>query len=148
MLIKIGKCCHPIPGDEVVGIVNTGKGIAIHTRDCIIAQQVMNSAPGKVVPVKFVPSGTLYETKVRVFIEDKPGMLAEVSSKIADTKTNITSAVTRTVSGKAILDFTVQVKDIKQLEKVLSSIRSVKGVLNVKRIKREKFRKFKVSQQG
>ena len=148
MLIKIGKCCHPIPGDEVVGIVNTGKGIAIHTRDCIIAQQVMSSAPGKVVPVKFVPSGTLYETKVRVFIEDKPGMLAEVSSKIADTETNITSAVTRTVSGKAILDFTVQVKDIKQLEKVLSSIRSVKGVLNVKRIKREKFRKFKVSQQG
>ncbi len=145
MLIRIGKCCHPIPGDEVVGIVNTGKGIDIHTKDCIVAQQVMGSAPGKVVPVKFVPSNALYETKIRVFIEDKPGMLAEVSSRIADTKTNITSAVTRTVSGKAILDFTVQVKDTKQLEKVLSSIRSVKGVLNVKRIKREKFRKFKVS---
>ena len=145
MLITVGKCCHPIPGDEVVGVVNTGKGIAIHTKDCFVAQQVLNSAPGKVVPVRFVPSNTLYEAKIRVFIEDRPGMLAEVSSRIADAKTNITGAVTRTVSGKAILDFTVQVKDTVQLEKVISSIRSVKGVLNVKRVKREKFRKFKVS---
>ncbi len=145
MLITVGKCCHPIPGDEVVGVVNTGKGIAIHTKDCFVAQQVLNSAPGKVVPVRFVPSNTLYEAKIRVFIEDRPGMLAEVSSRIADAKTNITGAVTRTVSGKAILDFTVQVKDTAQLEKVISSIRSVKGVLNVKRVKREKFRKFKVS---
>ncbi|WP_456484845.1 RelA/SpoT family protein [Desulfurobacterium sp.] len=138
MLVTLAKCCHPLPGDDVVGIVSKGKGIVVHTKNCVVAQQVLESAPGRVLSIEFKPSDKLYPAKIRVFVEDRPGMLAAVSAKIADTKTNIASAYTRTIGGKAILDFTLQVKDVSQLQKVINAIKSTKGVINVKRIKREK----------
>ncbi|SNR75134.1 RelA/SpoT family protein [Desulfurobacterium atlanticum] len=138
ILVNLGKCCNPLPGDEVIGVVTKGRGIVVHTINCVVAQQIMESSPGRILTVNFKPSDKLYQAKIRVFIEDRPGMLAAVSSKIGDTKTNIIGAYTRTIGGRAILDFTVQVKDKTQLEKVMNAIKMTKGVLNVKRIRREK----------
>jgi len=140
ILVNLAKCCNPLPGDSVIGVVSKGKGIIVHTKNCIVAQQIEESSPGRVIDVNFKSSDKLYQAKVRVFIEDKPGMLASVSAKIGDTKTNIIGAYTRTIGGKAILDFIIQVKDKTQLEKVMKAIKSTKGIINVKRIQREKIK--------
>ena len=141
IMVSLGTCCHPLPGDKVIGIVNSGKGIVIHTANCIVAKQIAESAPGKLVKVDFLPSDKVYNAKIRVSIEDKPGMLANISSAIAKLKINIVAVQTRSLSGKAILDFVVQVKSRDELQKVIQTIKNVKGVLTIKRIYREKVQK-------
>ncbi len=141
IMVSLGTCCHPLPGDKVIGIVNSGKGIVIHTANCIVAKQIAESAPGKLVKVDFLPSDKVYNAKIRVSIEDKPGMLANISSAIAKLKINIVAVQTRSLSGKAILDFVVQVKSRDELQKVIQTIKNVRGVLTVKRIYREKVQK-------
>ncbi len=141
IMVSLGTCCHPLPGDKVIGIVNSGKGIVIHTANCIVAKQIAESSPGKLVKVEFLPSDKVYNAKIRVSIEDKPGMLANISSAIAKLKINIVAVQTRSLSGKAILDFVVQVKSRDELQKVIQTIKNVKGVLTIKRIHREKVQK-------
>ena len=141
IMVSLGTCCHPLPGDKVIGIVNSGKGIVIHTANCIVAKQIADSAPGKLVRVDFLPSDKVYNAKIRVSVEDKPGMLANISSAIAKLKINIASVQTKSISGRAILDFIVQVKSRDELQKVIQTIKNVKGVLTVKRIHREKVQK-------
>ena len=139
VMVSLAECCHPLPGDEVVGVVNSGKGIVIHTANCIVAKQIAESAPGKVVNVDFQPSERVYNAKIRVSVEDRPGMLANVSSVIAKFKINITYVgVRRSSSGRAVMDFIVQVRSREELEKVLRSIKNIKGVIAAKRIYRER----------
>ncbi|TCK04698.1 RelA/SpoT family protein [Phorcysia thermohydrogeniphila] len=139
VMVSLADCCHPLPGDEVVGVVNSGKGIVIHTANCIVARQIEESAPGKVVSVEFEPSNRVYNAKVRVSVEDRPGMLANVSSAIAKFKINIASVnVRRSSTGRAVMDFILQVKSREELENVLRAIKNVKGVIAAKRIYRER----------
>jgi len=139
--VTLGRCCHPLPGDQVVGVVNSGQGIVIHTKDCIVARQVMESSPGKVVSIEFLPSEKVYPAKLRVSVEDKPGMLAEISSVVSKHNVNIASVKTFTASGKAVLDFILQVKSKDEFNKVLSAVRGVKGVISAKRVHREKVKR-------
>ncbi len=138
VVVTLASCCHPLPGDKVVGVVSSGKGIVIHTRNCIVVRQIMESSPGKIVQVEFLPSDKTYNAKLRVSVEDKPGMLANVTSVIAKMKINIVSSVSRSVSGRGVLDFVVQVKSREELQNVIRAIKQVKGVISVKRIYREK----------
>jgi len=144
--ISLAKCCHPLPGDEVVGVVNSGRGIVIHTKDCIIARQVEESSPGKIVQVNFVPSGKLYPAKLRVSVEDKPGMLAEVSAIISRHNVNIDSVKSRKANGKTVLDFVLLVKSREEFEKVLSAVKGAKVVLSAKRVRRESKKKRRKSE--
>ncbi len=139
VMVFLADCCHPLPGDRVVGVVDSGKGIVIHTENCVVVRQVAESAPGKVIDVEFSPSDRVYNAKVRVSVEDRPGMLAEVSAAIAKLKVNIAEAKTRSLgaTGRAVLDFILQVKSREELLEVLKAIKNVKGVIAAKRIYRE-----------
>ncbi|WP_457678087.1 RelA/SpoT family protein [Thermovibrio sp.] len=139
--VSLGKCCHPLPGDRVIGVVNTGKGIVIHTEDCIVVRQVKVSSPGKLVKVNFLPSDKVYPAKLRVVVEDRPGMLALVSNEIARLNINISDVKSRKARDKTILDFVVQVKSREEFNKVLNAVRGLKGVISAKRVHREKFKK-------
>jgi len=146
VMVSLADCCLPLPGDEVVGVVNSGKGIVIHTANCIVARQIAESAPGKVVRVEFEPSNRVYNAKVRVSVEDRPGMLANVSSAIAKFKINIASvSVRRSSTGRAVMDFVLQVKSKEDLESVLRAIRNVKGVIAAKRIYRQRLKQEALS---
>ncbi len=139
VMVFLANCCHPLPGDKVVGVVDSGKGIIIHTENCVIVKQIAESAPRKIISVVFSPSDKVYKAKVRVSVEDRPGMLAEVSAAIAKLKVNIAEAKTKSLgaTGRAVLDFIVQVKSKNELSEVLKAIRNVKGVIAAKRIYRE-----------
>jgi GTP pyrophosphokinase len=144
VMVSLASCCHPLPGDRVVGVVNSGKGIVIHTANCTVARQVAESSPGRIVRVDFLPSDRLYNAKVRVSVEDKPGMLASVSSAIAKFKINIASVGTRkSHSGWTVMDFVLQVKSRDELTKVIQAIKGVKGVIAVKRTHSERARSGK-----
>ena len=141
LAVSLGRCCHPLPGDEVVGIVNSGQGIVIHTKDCIVARQVMESSPGKVLKVDFLPSDKLYLAKLRVSVIDKPGMLTAVSSVISKLNINIAEVKSRKVKDKSVMDFVLQVRSKDEFNQVLNAVRGVKGVISAKRVHREKPKK-------
>ncbi len=136
--VSLASCCHPLPGDRVVGVINSGKGVVIHTVNCTVVRQIRESSPGKLVKVNFIPSDRVYPAKIRVSTEDRPGMLAEVSAAISKQEINIKSVNTRSVSGRAVLDFVVEVKSREELQKLLNAIRGIKGVIAAKRIQRER----------
>jgi len=136
--VSLATCCHPLPGDRVVGVINTGKGVVIHSANCIVVRQIRESSPGKLIKVNFVPSEAVYPAKIRVSTVDQPGMLAEVSAVISKQNINIKSVTTRSVSERAVLDFVVEVKSREELQTLLNAIRSVKGVIAAKRILRER----------
>ena len=138
--VSLANCCHPLPGDRVVGVINSGKGIVIHTANCVVVRQVRESSPGKILKVEFLLSERVYPAKIRVSAEDRPGMLAEISSAISKHDINIRNVSTRSVSGRAVLDFIVDVKSREELQKVINSIRSVKGVIAAKRVQRERIK--------
>ena len=138
IMVSLASCCHPLPGDKVVGVVSSGKGIVIHTKNCVVVRQIMESSPGKIVQVEFLPSDRAYNAKLRVSVEDKPGMLASVTSVIAKMKINIVSSMSRSISGRGVIDFVVQVKSRDELQEVIRAIKQVKGVISVKRIYRER----------
>jgi len=138
LAVDFGRCCYPLPGDEVVGIVNSGQGIVIHTRDCIVARQVMESSPGKVLKVDFLPSDELYPAKLRVSVIDRPGMLSAVSSAISKLNINIAEVKSRKVKDKSVMDFVLQVRSKDEFNQVLNAVKGVKGVISAKRVHRGK----------
>jgi GTP pyrophosphokinase len=131
LLCHTAKCCKPIPGDEIIGIITKGKGITIHMKDCENAKKILNEHPEKKVDIRWREGicDAYYNVALRVISEDRPGLLAEVSSAIASQKSNITNANVRTrADGKAINDFTISIKDKNHLDKIISAIKTIKGV--------------------
>ncbi len=137
ILTTIAKCCCPIPGDEIIGVILKGKGISIHAKDCPNIKHILEKEPERIITAVWNKDNIkpIFPAFVRVISEDRPGLLAEMSAAIASTKTNISSAKIRTRrDGKAINDFKVNVKDVEHLNKIISNLRKVKGVDSVSRI--------------
>lgn len=136
ILSHISKCCLPLPGDEIVGIITKGKGIGIHRKKCPYVKQTLEQSPEKVVNVVWGNNiKHVYNSEIKVFTEDKPGILASVSNSIANAKSNITSAMVKTLkSGNAIIDFKLQVKNKEHLLNIIKSIKNTPGVISVHRV--------------
>ncbi|HIE59292.1 MAG TPA: bifunctional (p)ppGpp synthetase/guanosine-3',5'-bis(diphosphate) 3'-pyrophosphohydrolase, partial [Hydrogenothermaceae bacterium] len=135
------KCCKPIPGDEITGIITKGKGITIHIKDCPNVKNILKEHPEKKVDIKWREdlSEAFYNAALRVISENRPGLLAEVSSAIASQKSNISNANIRIrADGKAINDFIISIKNKDHLDKVLSAIKTVKGVNEAFRLQKTK----------
>ncbi len=136
MLIHLSKCCNPVPGDKVVGFITRGRGVSIHTADCPNVGE-LSFDKERLVEVSwgdFQPGA--HAVKIVVKTEDKPGLLANVSSSISATEANITHAeVVVNENHEATLSFTVDIKDVEHLNRVIKNIETVNGVLDVRRVK-------------
>ncbi len=136
LLIKFAHCCDPVPGDAIKGFISRGRGLIIHTADCPNAINLGLDSE-RCVDVEWdVKSEGKHLAMISVQTKDKLGMLALVSSVIADNGANITDATLRTDSDKrGYIYITVEVADTAQLQKVMNSVRQKKGVLRVERVR-------------
>jgi len=133
---RIAKCCSPIPGEPIVGIIRRRGGLSIHHTDCAKVKDVPDEM--KVVVEWGRGSGIEMEAVLQVVGIDRPGLLADISSNISKHKVNITDLkMWRNKVGNAEGRFKLAVRDISELKKVIDSIESVPGVLYVKRLGRE-----------
>lgn len=136
MLIHLSKCCNPVPGDKVVGFITRGRGVSIHTVDCPNVGELTFDKE-RLVEVSwgdFQPGA--HAVKISVRTEDKPGLLANVSSSISAAEANITHAEAITGDDKqATLNFTIDIKDVEHLNRIIKNIEVISGVLDVKRVK-------------
>jgi guanosine-3',5'-bis(diphosphate) 3'-pyrophosphohydrolase len=137
LLVTRARCCNPVRGEEIVGYITRGKGVTVHARRCSNVQQLMVN-PERVVEVEWAgetDASAAYAVRLLVITENRTGMIADVTNAIKDIKTNIRSSnASVSQDDRGRIEVTVEVFDLKHLDKVMSSIRKVPGVLDVDRV--------------
>jgi GTP pyrophosphokinase len=136
MLIHLSKCCSPVPGDKVIGFITRGRGVSIHTADCPNVGE-LTFDKDRLIEVSWGDLQTAaHAVKISVRTQDKPGLLASVSSSISATEANITHAeVSIGEDLEATLNFTIDIKDVDHLNRIIKNIEGINGVLGVRRVK-------------
>jgi len=134
IVVRYAGCCNPLPGDKVVGFITRGRGVTIHTSDC---KNIMDDDPNRKVEVEWDSAKEyIYPVRIRIYSEDKKGLLADISNSITSNKANITNArVETTDEKKAIGTFEVEIRDLDHLKKVIKGLEKVKGVHRVERMR-------------
>lgn len=134
-MVRVMKCCHPIPGDDIVGYLTRGRGVSVHRVGCVR----LLDEPERFVAVNWqAVEGTNYPAQIFIECDDKPGMLGEITTAIAKFQVNIregnfrASTVTR-IDDTAADYFTLDVSGVEQLKEVMDAVKSLKGVESVVR---------------
>ena len=138
VLVFRAKCCNPIRGERIVGYITRGKGVSVHSATCPNVINLMFD-PERRIDVEWDSAviDQAYTVRLTMQVEDRKGMLAEISARVSDINTNITNMEARTGDDQqARIDMTVEIKDVKHLDKVIRSIKGVQGVLGVERTAR------------
>jgi len=136
ILINFARCCHPLPGDSIVGYITRGRGVTVHTTDCLSVEK-LEYDPERRVPVEWaLRQDTTHPARITVVTHDQQGVLAGVSSAIAACNGNISRAtVTTSQDKKAYLELTIDIRDLKHLNDIIHRVESLRGVLSVERVK-------------
>ena len=134
ILVRFGRCCNPLPGERILGVITRGKGATVHAVEC---QRLLESDPQRHVAVSWDNADDFTRTvKVEVLSEDRPGLLAAMSKAISSVEVNIKSANVRTLSDKRALNlFEVMVRSAEDLKQVVNNLGKVRGVVKVSRVR-------------
>jgi guanosine-3',5'-bis(diphosphate) 3'-pyrophosphohydrolase len=135
LMVFRARCCNPIRGERIVGYITRGKGVSVHSATCPNVVNLLYD-PERRIEVEWDKGAeaSRYTVKLTMEVEDRQGLLAAVSAKIADINTNIKNMEAHTDDDRrARIDMTVEINDLKHLERVIKSVRGVEGVLNVER---------------
>ena len=137
LLVYRAKCCNPIRGEGIVGYVTRGKGIAVHSTNCSNVQNLMYEVERKIDVEWARAASETFPVRVVVHTDDRPGMLNQLTSVLANEQSNIRSLEASSDDKRgdgAIIDMTVEIRDKKQLERVAAAIRRISGVRDVERM--------------
>jgi GTP pyrophosphokinase len=137
LMVFRARCCNPIRGERIVGYITRGKGVSVHSATCPNVVNLLFD-PDRRIDVEWdTGQDTPYTVRLKISVEDRRGILADVSSRIADIETNIKDVEANVgVDQRGSIRMTVEISDLKHLEKVMRSIRDVDGVLAVERAAR------------
>ena len=129
LLVYRAKCCNPIRGEEIVGYITRGKGVAVHAKRCANVANLLYEADRK-IDVQWTGTGDdSYAVKLSISVDDRRGMLAEITSTISDIKTNIKNIEAQSFDDhQGMIHVTIEISDLKHLERAVNSIKKIKGV--------------------
>jgi GTP diphosphokinase / guanosine-3',5'-bis(diphosphate) 3'-diphosphatase len=140
LLVYRARCCNPIRGEEIIGYVTRGKGVAVHARSCPNVQNLLYESDRRIavewsrVGEELAGRPQRYPVKITVFCDDRAGMLKELTAVISDDDTNIRGVDTHeTEDGEALVEFVVEAQDLRHLNKMVLGLRRVPGVRAVQR---------------
>jgi guanosine-3',5'-bis(diphosphate) 3'-pyrophosphohydrolase len=133
ILVRFANCCHPIPGEQVIGFITRGRGITIHHQKC---RHALMAEQERLVEVSWEPSpDDIYLANLKVVSVERKGVLADISAIMTHEDANIVEAgVKTTADHKGIANFTIEIENYKQLQNIIDAIKRVKNVLTVERI--------------
>ncbi|MBE5821036.1 MAG: bifunctional (p)ppGpp synthetase/guanosine-3',5'-bis(diphosphate) 3'-pyrophosphohydrolase [Clostridiales bacterium] len=136
-LVKLSRCCNPIPGDEIVGYITRGRGVSVHRKDCLNVKDLENNEENRMIEVEwFKAPNVSYTADIEVHANDRRGLIVDYTTAITNAKANILSISARTTKDRiAITNLTVEVATIEELDKVIRAIRKVDSVYEVIRSK-------------
>ena len=135
-LVKLSKCCNPVPGDEIVGYITKGRGVSVHRADCVNMKSLLAEGNRMIDVYWYDNDKTTYNVDIEIFANDRAGLLADIIAEISNTKCKLMAVTSRATKEKiAITEITVEVGNVDELNKVLKAIRKVDSVYEVKRKK-------------
>jgi GTP pyrophosphokinase len=137
LLVYRAKCCNPIRGEAIVGYVTRGKGIAVHSKMCPNVQNLLYDVERKIEVEWARNTADAFPVRIVIHTDDRPGLLAQLTSVLSSENTNIRSLEARTevnAADGALVEMTVDVRDKKQLEKLVSAMRRISGIRDVERL--------------
>jgi len=142
MLAHLAQCCHPVPGDDIIGYVTRSRGVSIHRRDCY--NIVNEDEKERLVPVEWGDSDALYPVNIHVESWDRVGLMRDITTIVAEEKLNITAASSISHDDHTVSEyFTLATRDLAQLSRLLGKIEGVRGVISVARVGDESIAKTK-----
>jgi len=137
VMIYRAPCCNPIPGEAIVGYITRGKGVAVHSLSCSNVQNLMYEVERK-IDVEWAKSGVeSFDVQISISTDDRPGMLAQFTQVLFSENSNIRTLEARGDDERgdegAVVDMKIEVRDKRQLEKILSALRRIPGVRDIER---------------
>jgi len=135
ILVKLAKCCTPVPGDEIVGFVTRGSGVSVHQASCHNVSS-LQSEPERMIEVEWAPSSSsLFLVQIQVEALDRSGLLSDVTRVLSESHVNILSATVSTSSDRlAVSRFVFEMGDTTHLDRVLNAVRRIDAVYDVYRV--------------
>ncbi|HLH81569.1 MAG TPA: bifunctional (p)ppGpp synthetase/guanosine-3',5'-bis(diphosphate) 3'-pyrophosphohydrolase [Chthonomonas sp.] len=135
LLFRRSRCCLPIPGDDVIGYITRGRGMALHRRECPNARYYLANEPDRCVPVEYVGNdGQVYQVYLTIVCLDRTGLLADIGSVFGENKTNITALRTQSHRDKtATLELAIEVRNTEHLDDIIKKVYAIGDILDVHR---------------
>ena len=135
VLVKLARCCTPVPGDSIMGFITKGSGISVHRDDCRNASDLVEHQGERVVGVSWLAgAASVFLVNIQIEALDRARLLADVTRTLSEQHVNILSAAVSTSKDRvAISKFTFEMADAKHLDSVLAAVRNVEGVYDVYR---------------
>ncbi|TFD93971.1 bifunctional (p)ppGpp synthetase/guanosine-3',5'-bis(diphosphate) 3'-pyrophosphohydrolase [Cryobacterium lactosi] len=135
ILVKLARCCTPVPGDKIVGFITRGSGVSVHQFDCHNVQELLKE-PERMIDVDWAPtSKSLFLVQIQIEALDRSGLLSDVTRVLSEHHVNILSATVHTSSDRlAISRFVFEMGDTTHLDRVLNAVRRIDAVYDVYRV--------------
>ncbi len=134
LLVFRAKCCNPIPGDDIVGYITRGRGIAVHNKLCPNVQNLLYQTERRIAVEWGGESATTFPMQLVIRAKDRAGLLAEITAVISGAGSNIRNLESRPDHANARIDASLEILDRRQFESILANIRKISGVLGVERV--------------
>ncbi len=133
-LVKLSKCCNPLPGDEIIGYITKGRGVSVHRKDCVNVKDLLTEE-NRIIDVKWYEEAKEnYNVTLEVLANDRKGLLVDILNTVKKTKANLMGVSTKTTKERiAIMDIDLEVENIEELNKVIRNIKKVDSVYEVRR---------------
>ena len=132
LLIRMARCCNPIPGDPIMGFVTRTRGVTVHKKDCLSLQN--EDEPERLVSVGWGEAKELYPVRVRIKAYDRVGLLRDCTVQVSEERVNIASVITQEhPDGTVTMDLTMHTTGLDQLGKLFAKLEGVRGVTSVTR---------------
>ena len=136
LMVYRAKCCNPIPGDEIVGYVTRGRGVAVHNTACPNVQNLLYQTERRISVEWSGSSRATFPVRLLIRTQDRPGMLADITGAISEAGANIHTLESRPDNLNARVELSLEITDRKQLERILTQIKKISGVFGVERVYR------------
>ena len=135
-LIKLSKCCNPLPGDEIVGYITKGRGVSVHRKDCVNVKDLL-SEENRMIDVEWYNQPQAeYTADIEIYSNDRAGLLADILKEIGTTKAKLMGVNTKTTKQNiAVININVEIENLDEMNKLIKAVRKVDSVYEVKRKK-------------
>jgi GTP pyrophosphokinase len=139
MMFRFAGCCQPIPGEDIVGFITRGRGVTVHSADCDRSHDLQEKSPERQIDVNWdTGAGHSFVVELELVVEDRKGMLRDITQAISDADTNVRGAEMFARDAAAVGKFVVEVTDLSHLNRIFDKVRKVKGVISAVRAKGKK----------
>lgn len=135
-LVKLSKCCNPVPGDNIIGYITKGRGVSVHRTDCVNVKDLLKEEDRIIDVYWYTEKAVSYNVDITVYANDRSGLLAEVIQVLSNLKTKLMGLNSKaTKEHIATIEISIEVENIEELNKVLKELRKVDSVYEVTRKK-------------